>query len=58
MTADNKLQARIEPVAAPPSHPGNEHIVGNRIRWAIQVIKYQRYQRYLRRTGQHSLSER
>ncbi len=39
----------LEPVPPPPRHPGDEYIVGNRIRWAAKVIRYSRYRRRLRR---------
>ena len=53
MTADNKLHAEIEPVLVPvdppPSHPGNKHIMGNRIRWVAHLFRYKRYLRELER---------
>jgi hypothetical protein len=39
----------LDPVPPPPRHPGDEFIVGNRIRWAAKVIRYSRYQRRLRK---------
>ncbi len=39
----------LDPVPPPPRHPGDEHIVGNRIRWAAKVIRYGRYRRRLRK---------
>jgi hypothetical protein len=37
----------LEPVAPPPPHPGNQHIIGNRIRWIAHLLRYKRYLREL-----------
>jgi hypothetical protein len=51
MTSDEATQQleELEPVPPPPRHPGDEHIIGNRIRWAAKVIRHSRYQRRLRK---------
>jgi hypothetical protein len=46
----------LNPVPPPPRHPGDEYIVGNRIRWAAKVIRYSRYQRRLRKLRQMAQS--
>ena len=33
----------LEPVPPPPDGPTYEHIVGNQIRWAAKVLRYERY---------------
>jgi hypothetical protein len=33
----------LEPVPEPPSGPTYDHIVGNQIRWSIEVLRYERY---------------
>ncbi len=38
----------IKPVSPPPPHPGREHVIGNRVRWAMQVMRYMRYRRRTR----------
>jgi hypothetical protein len=43
---------RLEPVSPPPEHPGREHIIGNRLRWAARVVRYLLYRH---RTGQRPL---
>jgi hypothetical protein len=42
----------LRPVPPPPEHPGREHIIGNRLRWAAKVVRYMVYRR---RTGQRPL---
>ena len=39
----------LEPVPAPPDGPTYEHIVGNQIRWASKVLRYERYRWRARR---------
>jgi hypothetical protein len=33
----------LQPVPPPPAGPTYEHIFGNQIRWAAQVLRYERY---------------
>jgi hypothetical protein len=33
----------LEPVPEPPPGPTYDHIVGNQIRWTIEVLRYERY---------------
>ncbi|MBS1678370.1 MAG: hypothetical protein JST08_13410 [Actinobacteria bacterium] len=39
----------LEPVPEPPPGPTYDHIVGNQIRWTIQVLGYERHRRRRRR---------
>ncbi len=47
MISDNALQQleELEPVPKPPPGPTYEHIVGNQIRWTVQMIRWIRYRR-------------
>jgi hypothetical protein len=38
-----QLLRELEPVPEPPSGPTYDHIVGNQIRWTIEVLRYERY---------------
>jgi hypothetical protein len=42
MEAREQLEG-LEPVPVPPDGPTYEHIVGNQIRWAVKVLRYERY---------------
>jgi hypothetical protein len=39
----------LQPVPVPPDGPTYEHIVGNQIRWACKVLRYERYRWRVRR---------
>ena len=39
----------LAPVPEPPPGPTYDHIVGNQIRWTINVLRYERYRRRKRR---------
>jgi hypothetical protein len=39
----------LEPVPKPPPGPTYDHIVGNQIRWTIQMFRYFRYRRRRRK---------
>jgi hypothetical protein len=39
----------LEAVPVPPDGPTYEHVVGNQIRWAAQVLRYERYRWRVRR---------
>ena len=40
----------LEHVDPPPTRPAYDHLFGNQIRWAIQVIRYTLFLRRLNRT--------
>jgi hypothetical protein len=37
-----KQLRELEPLPEPPDGPTYEHIVGNQIRWTMQVLRYER----------------
>lgn len=47
----------LEPVPKPPPGPTYDHIVGNQIRWTIQMFRYFRYQRRRRKLEQLAARE-
>ena len=42
-TAAAQQLGELEPVPEPPNGPTYDHIVGNQIRWTIDVLRYERY---------------
>lgn len=42
-TAAARQLRELEPVPEPPPGPTYDHIVGNQIRWTIEVLRYERY---------------
>ena len=42
-TAAAQQLRELEPVPEPPNGPTYDHIVGNQIRWTIDVLRYERY---------------
>lgn len=42
-TAAAQQLRELEPVPEPPPGPTYDHIVGNQIRWTIEVLRYERY---------------
>jgi hypothetical protein len=53
--AAQQLRA-LEPVPEPPSGPTYDHIVGNQIRWAVKVLRYERY-RWRKRRLEKTISK-